>query len=171
MATNIEISNLLPYAISRNKVTAFEVDQNGFLVSGESDVAKTEGSLPKEVRIDRLLTFIGQSTIRVKLERDKAQSLLGAAMVTARSVQGVWLQDAQGNRYFPIGYAWAKPDGWQQVNIHPDSPIESARALPVNKLGPQDTLYLYFSVPKGIKIARFYTSQNTFEEAPLDVPK
>ncbi len=168
-ALGIEINNALPYVISRNKVTSFEVDANGFLTRGIGEAGKTEGTVSKQVAIERIHTDPTVRTVRVRLGKDKAQSLMGAAHVAAASVQGVWLQDVQGNKYLPQGFAWARADGSQQIHYEPESPIQSARQIPTNQMGPDDLMYLYFAIPKGVKIATFHASQSMKQAAELDV--
>lgn len=173
-AESITISDMLPIALSKNLATGVETRETA-LVSGEGAIRNAEGNISKSVLIDRVWAPKHQVVVRIELKRDAASSMLGAARVAAATVQGFYLTDSKGGQYFPIGYAWAKADKTLQIKFVEDRtlPLQSAKEFPTSQMGPQDTISVYFIVPRGAPpITDFKTGNNTGQpiEPPLQIP-
>ena len=153
-AANLELSDALPAGISMNAASVLTY-QGNLLENGRASVPPTRGFIPKEVRCDKILTFPTQMSVRMKIDKQNAQSLLGATRVMAASLGGVWLEDKTSEKYFPIGYVRLRAsDQMQEININRDAPIQSAKQLPVQDMTSGDLLYLYFAVPHRIQIVK-----------------
>lgn len=167
VAEAIELTSALPKATSKNFAPSLRVQDSGVL-EGQATVAGNPGNLSVSTRIDKVYIPAHQGGIRLKLSQDLAQSLLGQARVAAASLQGVWLTDARGDQYMPIGYVWFKGGSEQEIWVDRIRQIRSARDLPIPQMSQGDELYLYFAVPKGVKIVEYNIGSST--KQPIDPP-
>ena len=167
-AANIQVSNQLPRPISTNEVVGIR-HQDGAVVSGKGTAKQSVGSLSKTTRLNSVYQPGHLRTVRLEIQPDQARSLLGAARAAAASLQGVWLEDDRGNRLYPIGYAWMKSSGEQEVMVNPDQPIRSARELPAREMSSGDQLYLYFRATPGVTITSYQIGESTRQEISLRV--
>ncbi|MEQ9461172.1 MAG: hypothetical protein RIG82_09500 [Phycisphaeraceae bacterium] len=165
-----EVTNRLPRAISRNNSAGLTMTSDGdetFIQSGESEVARPSVSLSGRSRVDSFYLPDHLGMVRVLLEEDQAVSILGRARASAASLQGVWIKDDRGNIFQPFAYVLLKGDGTQLIKADPEFPIRSARQLPLNQLGDDDALYLYFQVAKGTRIATYHIGNSTTQDLDL----
>ncbi|MCX5662628.1 MAG: CvpA family protein [Planctomycetota bacterium] len=169
IAENIAITDTLPQAFSKNLAAGFTTNDNR-LVSGTGDIGVAEG-LSKATAIDRIELPSHQVSVRAKVAREQAQSVLGAAVSTAAALNAVYLQDAGGEQYFVVGYVLLRSDRTQRVHINLDAPLRSSKELPVREMKGGDSLFLYFAVPKGTKLTEFHIGPKTFQAFDLAVPK
>lgn len=169
IAESIAISDVLPQPFSQNYAAGFNIKDN-FLISGTGDIAAVEG-LARALAIDRIQVPSHQAAIRAKVGREQAQSLLGAAVSTAAALNPVYLKDSAGENYNAVGYALVRSDRRQRVHLNLDAPLRSSKEIPVREMGPQDSLYLFFAVPKGVKLTGFHIGEKTFQSIDLPVPR
>ena len=111
-----------------------------------------------------------KAMVRVQVDVDKAQSLLGrsraaAAMVTSQ----VNLIDDKGNRWYPTGYALVQT-GKILVLKDPDHPLRVAKELPIADMRKGEELYLYFEVDRNRVINR-YELGHAKQEVILTIPQ
>ncbi|HEX7011017.1 MAG TPA: hypothetical protein VF184_13625, partial [Phycisphaeraceae bacterium] len=168
VATQIELTNQLPRPISTNYATGLEV-RDGAVHGGKATARKPPGSLSRNTRADTIYVPSHLACVRLRIEADQAQSLLGAARTLAASLQGVWLEDDRGQKWEPFAYVWDQ-GGEQEISVDAFNPIRSARQLPVEQMRSGHQLYLYFRVSRGITIKSYHIGQSTFQEAELRVP-
>ena len=167
VARSIEISKRLPGRISKNFVQGLRTSGTG-IMEGKATASKAPGSISQNTVIDSVYVADHRMPVRLRIEQDRAQSLLGQATVAAASLQGVWLTDERGDRYQPIAYVWAKASGEQEIAVDRNNPIRSARQLPVSQMGRGDELFLYFSVPGSARIVSYNIGDTTRQE--IDPP-
>ena len=166
----IEVSDAIPNAPrSRDlKTGEFEFDGDA-IVTGKGDLRAPEGKVDSGSQINKVKTVRDCASVRMVFNKDRAGSLLGAVMNAAASVDGLYIQDDQGNQYQPIGYILSK-DNVLTVSINPDAPVRSMKEFPTNGMRDQDKLFVYFRVAHGVKIVKIYAGKRHVEQVGLDVP-
>lgn len=165
---NIVIDNKLPLQISKNLVQGFEFDGSS-IVRGDGLARKLNTHTSREVMVDSIATPAHRATLKVQIDRQQANSLFGASRVAAASLGGIWLEDNQKDKWYPIGYVLHKANGDQQIKVDMGAPIQSARQLPINQIDNGDAFYVYFSVSRGRTITSYHAgSQST--EINLTIP-
>lgn len=153
----IELTNRLPMELSRNNVAgrlelgSSPADNNAIL-RGQGEVRRPEGFIPQSVRIDRLHVPSHMSSIRMEMTRVTAQSLLGAAVAQAASLESISVSDSTGQEYLPVGYFWHRPDGFIEIRYTIDEPLRNARDLPISKMRSNEKVMVYFTIPKGVRL-------------------
>ncbi len=171
VADQIELTANLPRQISANAAHGLRHTE-GAITEGSATASKPPGSLSRNTRIDRVHIPTHQGAVRLRILPDRARSLLGGARVAAASLQGVWLVDERGDRYQPIAYVWSKTgSGEQEIRVDRNQPITSARQLPIQQLGSDDELFLYFALPKGSQVVSYHIGETTQQaiDPPLQV--
>ncbi|QDU70268.1 CvpA family protein [Mucisphaera calidilacus] len=167
-----EVTASLPRPISRNAATGLDVrrvDEEYMIFSGNGSVKKPQGvQLSRRTRVTSFYVPDHMGMVRVRLDDDGASSLLGRARASAASLQGIWLVDDRGTQWFPHAYVLSSGDGTQNIKCDPEVNIRSARELPLNELGDDDELYLYFQVPKGTEIVEYHVGR-TIQDLRLNV--
>lgn len=169
-AFDASVSNAIPRAfpVSAAPTTLNYNESSGEIIDGFGDIRPPEGRTGQKV-LDQLQTPGHKAMVRIGLSRDRANSLLGAAVSAAASLAGPELTDANGNIYQPIGYVWQKASGYQEIKVDRTQLIRSSRQLPVREMGGEDTIYLYFLVNRGTSITQYAVGQ-TRQEMDLRVP-
>lgn len=155
MPVEVEVTAKLPTMISKNYAQGLQIDGQA-VVSGRKTVARPQGSISRATIVDQIWSQPHQRIVRVKLARDQAHSIYGASVVAAASLQQPALEDNQGQVWQSIGYVVQKADGSQVIAIDRDSPIRSARQLPLGDLQDGDELYLYFVVNPQTRITKYW---------------
>jgi hypothetical protein len=156
----------IPGILSKNQANSLKCEGNG-IVSGTAESQIYVGSLAGNLRIDSIWCPSHQRILRVQLDRDQAQSLLGATRALAASIGGPQVVDSRGQTWLPIGFLWNR-NGTLNIRIDRDNPIRSARDLPTADMAPGNTLFLYFVLSPGVTVTEFNIGgQSKF---PLNVP-
>lgn len=169
IADEIEVGNRLPAAFTKNAAVGLEYVESS-IRGGRATVRDTTRRAGGDVIVNTIYTPDHLAMVRLRLEEDRARSFLGASVAAAAALDGVWLEDNQGNRWDPIGYVWKKETGELEVSVNLDSPIRSASQLPVRQMGPKDEIFLYFHVQKGITIDSYHMGSKTQQQVNLQVP-
>jgi hypothetical protein len=171
VATGIEVTAALPEQFSTNQVQGNPDLRGNSMLSGHVQVPSSSGArISPQNAIKEIYCPSHMRMIRVLLEADKAQSLLGRSRTMATMLQGIWLTDRAGNEFFPTGWAWSKKDGSMEVKIEPAMPIRSARELPIAEMNSGEKIYLYFSIPPGTELVQ-YSVGTTKQDVTLSVPR
>lgn len=167
-AEDIALTNELPMHFSVNAAGTLQLTGNQ-VMSGTSTVSAPSVFISADMRVSSIYVPDHQAMIRVRLSRDEAQSTFGRAVTAAKMLQPIYLEDAQGQQYQPIGYVLHRPStGTQEIRIDRLTPIRAARELPIPQMAQDDVLYLYFLVPKGTRIIAYHLGQQIRQEVNLD---
>lgn len=169
VATQIEVSNQLPGEIGKNSAHGLvyhEHEGENQIDSGRTPAAKRPMGYTRRTRVKSIYVPEHQVMVRLRIEADRAKSLLGRSRTAAASLGGVWLVDSHGEMIFPIGYVWHR-HGEQEIAFDRFNVIRSARDLPVTKMRKGHTLYLYFTVPKPTTIVRYSIGGQMNQEVSL----
>ncbi|WP_432799154.1 hypothetical protein [Poriferisphaera sp. WC338] len=162
-----EQTNKLPRVVSKNYASGLDVTSDGAIRSGSARVTQRVGSVSKRIRIDRLYVPSHQSMIRIEMERDVAQSLLGRAHASAVALGAVYVTDDKGGDGMPaVGYVLSKKGGEQIINI---KRIRSAKNLPLTDMERGDKLYVYFKVNRNRTIEKLHIGGTTEQEINLKI--
>ncbi|MEX0655905.1 MAG: CvpA family protein [Phycisphaeraceae bacterium] len=167
-ATEIQQTNALPNAVSKNHIRNLQTQGNNIL-SGRASVDRHTGRLSDNTRVDGIHHPSHVRMVRLQVEVDQARSLLGASRAAAASLGGVTLEDHRDRRHEPIGYVWLKANGEQEIAVDLTNPIRSARQLPLSNMRSDDELYLYFTVSPGLTITRYWVGPETSQEVNFEV--
>ncbi len=159
-AVEVELSNKLEIAFSKNQVTAFKYDESE-IRSGLAEIRKPSGAMSRSNRLDAIMLPSHQEMVRLKLDRDQASSLFGRVMVIAAQVGEMFLTDTSGQPWYATSYNLVRPDRTQLLAVDVD--VRSAKQIPVNDMRPGDKLYLFFPVRKGATIKSFTIGSTTQE--------
>lgn len=170
IAETIAISDLVPLPFSKNFAAGFTINENR-LVAGRGEIPAGEGGVPMALAVQKIELPSHSVAVRAKVGREKALSLMGAAVSTAAALNPVYLQDAADEKYMVIAYILVRGDRRQLVFMDLDNPLKSSKELPVREMKGEDALYLYFAVPKGTKLTEFHIGQKTFQQFDLTIPK
>ena len=166
-AAHIQATAQLPARISKNQATNVDYRDDG-VWKGKGLVKASSGFIPKGVEATRVFTHPTESPVRLEIVAQQAQTILGTSSAQASSLGGITLYDRNGAAYNAIGYVWNQ-EGQQEISIDRDAPITSARQLPLGKMNPNDTLYLYYTVPHGTVITRIKIGAGS-QDASLTAP-
>lgn len=165
-AVKVDVTDALPMWISKNVATAFDYDGDAIL-SGQSEVRPVVGGfVSNATKANRIKVPGHQVCVRVQISAQKAQSLFGAARASAAQVQGIYLQDDSGEKWFPVAYVVHSTNNIQRIMVG-SSPIQSAKELPIADMSSSQQLYLYFPIKRGIKITAVHISESTRQ--PLEL--
>ncbi len=173
LAESIAVDASLPKVISRNYATDFRFEGDA-IVEGDSDVRPFTENPAQSLLVRRVYAYPHQQIVRLTLRRELAQSIFGKAVASAAMLQGIYLEDNLGQRWFPMGYAHLEPSGLQRIRFGV-TPIQRAAELPIARLNDADVLHLYFPVPRSsaqqpLRIVRIHLAQ-TKQDVQLDVPE
>ncbi|MCC6580418.1 MAG: hypothetical protein IT440_08245 [Phycisphaeraceae bacterium] len=169
LAGAIEVSDVLPFSFSPNHVSG-NLEQQGNAVSG----GRFTVSIPQGTSVSRAnaITAVhcpsSRVLVRVKVDRDKAQSLLGKTRAAAAMLQPIYIEDTANNKWLPMGYAWKKTDADMEISVNQTALIQSAKELPIADLNDTQLLYLYFAINKGASLKSYHVGQ-TQQELKLDI--
>lgn len=173
VARTHQLTDALPQTFSPNFAQGqLNKDEEGRIIYARGvTVRKQTGFQNDKIAAKRVAIPQHQQAVRIELDRGGARSVLGAALAIA-GVQVAYLEDSKGDQYFPIGYVWMKGDGSMQLQIDRDNPIRAAQDVPVRDMNEGDTMYLYYSVERGVTLTQFVaTPQNIQKWLPeLNLP-
>ncbi len=175
--TTVEVKGLaltpeLPTPFSENVRGNLRIT-NKEVVSGTENVKRIPGiPMTDATRVSNIQVPPHLASVRLKVDRQQAQSIFGRAISAARMVEPIFLMDSQtSGQHLPLGYVVLHPDGSMDISIDLDTPLRSARQTPIAKLNEGDELYLYFMVPRGRKIVSFHLGSTVKQDVNLDIPK
>lgn len=166
-ANFVKQSNDLPRMFSKNAATGLSyTDDEPAAVTGGTDTIDDLGS--RMGRRNRVASIDGPRhlvTVRVEIQRNQLSSLLSAARAAAAGIGGVWLEDNRGggqdSRHYPFAFVLEQGEK-MIVSISPQgSTFRSASQLPINQMGADDELYLYFLVPPGVDLTSFHIGETS----------
>jgi hypothetical protein len=170
-AISVEVSDKLPRMLSKNASTGFTFEGNT-VKSGRGNAPPLTPGSPVSIGADRLACPSHLAMVRVRMARDQAQSLLGAARASAAMLQPMQLKDHVGQQWMPTGWALRTENDTMEVRYEPEAPIRAVKELPVEQLNsPAAELYVYFPVQRGVKIVEFQIGNTTGQTTNIDVPK
>lgn len=170
MNGTLEASAALPEAIDRNMVRGdFTYSNDSEILNGHSTVAKPfEGRIDRKVRTDRIAQPPGTTILRAQFDPLKTASVLGSFVAAAAELHAIYITDAGGTQYLPIGYAWYKGTGDTVIKLDRSDPIRSAKQIPFREVNPGiDRIYLYWQVPRGTRITGLNIGQKTHYDLDL----
>ncbi|QQE12981.1 hypothetical protein JD969_05850 [Planctomycetota bacterium] len=166
IGTWVEISNKLPKAVSKNFARNLTLNGNAIL-SGKATVEKGK-TASRSNRIDSFYVPTHQAVLRITLTPDRARSIFGKAMASAGALGLLGVRDSNGNVHNAIGYVWSQRKSGRTVIEARE--LQRAKQLPINKLGSDDKLYVYFKVNRGRVIKELIVGSSE-QELNIDVPK
>ncbi len=171
-AKGLKLTNELPEPFSENVKGNLRVI-NQQLVSGTQSVKRIpDVRMSKATRVDSLQVPPHLGCVRLQVAPDQAQSIFGRAISSARMIEPIFLTDDRtGEQHLPIGYIVRHEDGSMDISIDRDSYIRTARQMPIAQLQPTDDFYLYFMIPKGLKITSFHLGNGIKQDVNLEIPK
>jgi hypothetical protein len=109
-----------------------------------------------------------EAMVRVRLNRDVNQTILGAGLSSAASLYPIFLKDTQGNQWPPTAWVWQKEDGDQEIHYDAFDTIRNAKQLPLSRKGDGDDFYLYFTVTKPATLVSYNIGD--VSEQPFEPP-
>lgn len=171
MASEIKLSNELPDKFSKNAYTGpLTVGKNNLIMTINAEGRLSRERISESNAVHAFYVPSHKAMVRIKLDRDKAQSLLGRTMASAAMVSSnISLVDDKGSRWFPTGFAHLKK-GVIRVQKDPDKPIQVAKHLPIANLRKGEELYVYFEVNRDRQIIRFELGK-ALQDVRLTIPK
>ena len=171
LAIDISLSNELPKQFSKNGyIGPMQYNQDNEILTINAQGTLSHEPISNANAIKSFYVPSHKAMVRVQVDVDKAQSLLGrsraaAAMVTSQ----VNLIDDKGNRWYPTGYALVQT-GKILVLKDPDHPLRVAKELPIADMRKGEELYLYFEVDRNRVINR-YELGHAKQEVILTIPQ
>ena len=163
-----QLTDRLPNDINKNNAQGLQY-QNQAITSGQATAKKGTGALSNRTRVTQIFKPSHKGMVRLQLNRQRAQSLGGAARSSAARLGGVYLEDDRGDKWEATAYVVAKSSGDQQIHVDATNPIRAASQLPISSLRDGDVLYLYFMVDRGITITSYHVGKAD-EPINLHVP-
>jgi hypothetical protein len=151
-ALDLEVTNRLPRTASKNTITGLsftDTDDGAMVTTGSTGSArKPVGTVGARNKIVGFNIPDHEAMVRVRLNRDVNQTILGAGLSSAASLYPIFLKDTQGNQWPPTAWVWQKEDGDQEIHYDAFDTIRNAKQLPLSRKGDGDDFYLYFTVTK-----------------------
>ena len=167
-AEGLKATNALPRPVSKNQVTGLTWGADGSSVESGNDTARgSSQDVSGNIRVDAISKPDHKGMVRLALPASRAQSLLGQAVETARQAQSVWVKDNRGDMWEPIAYVWDQ-NAAMEINVDRTQKFGRVGRLPLNQMGDDHTLYLYFLLPSGVSITEYKVGDRT--ETDLNLP-
>jgi len=164
-AVDIEVNDTIPRRVAQSAVPTTVKYRGNIIDSGDGTLKAPGGRLGSDI-VDKIRHPSHIALVRVALETDRAQSVLGGAISSAASLGGVYVTDSGGSMHQPIGYIWLKASGDQYVYINSEQRIRAAREMKIREMGDGDTIYVYFDVPVGRSIVKYQVGQTQWDVSP-----
>ncbi len=133
-------------------LSTVEVDNKYFLDSGFGEIGKSDTSISRALRIDRIYAPKGTVIVQVNVSRNSPANLFGEIRDQTAGDDEMALVDQLGGAYRPIGYIYVRPD-LTEVNIDRGGGLSELSALPPIPTTGGNTMYLLFTVTEGATIA------------------
>ncbi len=170
VASAVSVSALLPHAFSKNRVTGpLDLTKDNMIKTANILTPHTRERVSPANAIKGFYLPKHKAMIKVTIDRDAAQSLLGRTRVTAAMVQAIYITDNHGNKWQPTAYAWVQDKGMNVVK-DPGQPLQYAKQLPIADMRKNHQLYVYFTVDRNLEIVA-YNVGSTKQDVRLVVPK
>lgn len=171
LAIEIALSNELPKGFSKNRHTGpMQLGKDNLIMTINAESTLSNDRLNEANTVKAFYVPSHKAMVRVQVDREAAQSLLGRSVATAAMVTSqVTLVDDKGNRWFPSGYALLTK-GKLRMLKDPDHPLKVAKQLPIANLREGEKLYVYFEVDRNRQIIR-YELGHAHQEVRLTIPK
>lgn len=171
LATEIKLSNELPKQFSKNRYTGpMDVNKDNEILTINAEGVLSHDPISNANAIKKFYVPSHKAMVRVQVDVDKAQSLLGRSYATAAMVSSqVNIIDDKGSRWYPSGYALVQ-EGKVRVLKDPDHPLQVAKQLPIADMRQGEELYLYFEVDRDRVITR-YELGHANQEVRLTIPQ
>ena len=168
----VALNDKLPRAFSKNKVMQFQFgagEMSDAIRSGSADrITPPQGAVSQAIRVRRVYSPSHQAVIRIRVDRESAQSMFGAARAAAASLRSIFLRDGRGQEWQPMGYVLLRSDNTMKIRMGQDV-VRRAADLPASEMTSGDELYLYFSVGRGVEIESFNVGREK-QDLSLRVP-
>lgn len=150
----VEVSDRLPWIVNRNIDTQNVTTQEDAISSGTGTFRQPRERVGSHLEISRLNHPKSMRIVRVNLGKKSGQSLLGRVMAfTATHTQPPVLIDAQGSKYFAIG--WCIVRGAQfRLSFEPSQPLQALSQV-LGAAGSDDPILLYYQVPVDTTLVTF----------------
>jgi hypothetical protein len=155
--TYAEVSERLPSTFSGSAVS-YDFNKNAdpwTIIAGlGEDLPRGKGGQTSSV--NRIDVANSDRLVRLNLDPQRAKSLLGRFIQAAEDLTVMKVKDEGGNDYDSIGFALLKADRTMHIDIRSEAARNrgvSAGELP--RVGPGETLMVYFQVPIGTKLTSF----------------
>lgn len=145
-APEITLTNSLPRAISVNEANRLTYGEDNVVISGRDEATRQPTGRSEATRSTAIHEPGHMVMVRLEFTGDRARSLLGRIRDTAAAVQEVFLMDDRGQPHYPIGYVLERENRTMELNFLRGEYIRNATQLPINRMGDQDQLYLYFRI-------------------------
>lgn len=170
-ASAIELSNQLPKQFSKNSYTGpMDINKENEIMTINAEGVLGNDPISNANAIKTFYVPSHKAMVRVKVDVDAAQSLLGRSVATAAMVTSqVTLVDDKGDRWYPSGYAYVQ-QGKIRVLKDPDQPLRVAKELPIANMRQGEELYLYFELDRNRVVLR-YELGKSHQEVRLTVPQ
>lgn len=166
----------LPETVSRNFAIGIIDERTGMIIKGSKTVKAPTGRISNENKVEHIYAPPHMQSVRIEMDPDNANSVLGRAVKAAANLSEINLIDSDGDNYKPIGYVLRRSNKDLEVKIDPDpfnSPVKTAGQLPMRDLRAGDKMYLYFHVRRKadqtLKGVRVGNDMHDFEP-PIEVP-
>ncbi len=159
-ALDLEISNKLPLAISKNASTGLsygtDTKDQGVVQTGSTGSSRKIGSsIGARSKVSAFDIPSHEAMVRVRIEPDQAVSLFGSARASAAALNPIFLEDTDGNKWFVTAWVWKKEDKSQEIHYDAFNTIRSAKQLPISQMNKGDEFYLYFTVTKPVELESY----------------
>jgi len=169
-----DLTDALPRRISKNLTASFrygEDDASTKIIEGRDVV-----EIPRGIRLSRQTTVDGvyapshRAVIRLELGRTAARRYIGASAVGAQQYQQIRIEDSRQQMWKPVGYVLQHSRRRQRIVVEPGGELGQASAYPVAEMRHGETLYLYFSLPRGVTARKFHVGQ-AWQTLDIEVPE
>lgn len=168
----IEINNSLPQHFSSNAAPSLQYNRENQILAGKADVDRPNTRVGQATRIEEVFVPRGLAMVRIELQRDQAQSLLGRSQQAAAALGEVFLRDDRGNPWYPIGYVVKRSNNEQEIEFDRGQPMRFANQIPAWLLRADDKLYLYVQVEAGARVVSYHFGNATQRiDPPLEIPR
>jgi len=166
-----EVSEDLPMTFT-NTAAGLEVNEDDdpwTLISGDKDgLPRGRGGRKSSVR--EIYVDDTERLVRIKLDNEKAGSLLGKAVQAAEALGALYVRDEGGNTHPAIGYAHLRANQQLDLDINKTAADRIMIAKDLPTIRDDETLMVYFRVPVNTKVTAFMLGSDIQKFAePLEV--
>ena len=169
--THARISDLLPFYLTRNRLSGVSLTDDGAWRSGSvKGIQAPEGRIGPSNRIDRIQHSKETRIVQILVRQSGALSLFGKVMENAAAkLNSPLLVDSDGDRIDPIG--WARTDAHNLTMSIRDQQTErlTMDQLGILRLKPNEQLILYFEVSRGITINTFNLGGTAIGQIDMEI--